>query len=182
MMQPEIRIAPLTELGATRELLAQLDAIFFEASARGFGSGSERDAFRERWLGRYLTGGTDVALVALERETVVGYLVGALEDPARQERFADIAYFRTDFSALTSRYPAHLHINLAPAYRSRGIGVRLIEAFAERAAAAGAPGMHVVTGRGVRNLRFYARCGFAERGTTTWNGCEIVFLARDLLR
>jgi GNAT superfamily N-acetyltransferase len=162
----------------------QVEAIFFEASARSFGPGPEREAFRERWLGRYLRGAGDIALVALAGlsggEEVAGYLVGAVEDPARQERFADLGYFRADFRPLTARYPAHLHINLAPAYRSRGLGARLIEAFAARAAAAGAAGMHVVTGAGMRNVRFYERCGFAERGRTSWNGHEIVFLARAL--
>lgn len=162
-------------------LLAQVEAIFFEASGRTFVPGPGRDAFRERWLGRYLRGGTDVVLVALDgAETVAGYLVGAVESPVEQDRFADIGYFRGDFADLARRFPAHLHINLAPAYRSRGIGVRLIEAFVARAAAAGAAGAHVVTGTGMRNVRFYERCRFWPRATALWNGRSIVFLARDL--
>jgi GNAT superfamily N-acetyltransferase len=103
-----------------------------------------------------------------------------LEDPAGQERFGDIGYFRGEFRTLCRRYPAHLHINLAPAFRNRGIGARLIAAFADRAAAAGAPGMHVVTARDARNVRFYARCGFAELGTACWNGREVAFLGKPL--
>src|SRR5688572_26875039 len=107
-------------------ILAQIEAIFFETSARPPPPGAERDAFRERWLGRYLRGGTDVLLVALAGgDTVAGYLVGALENPALQERFADIGYFRADFAGLTRRFPAHLHINLAKTFRSQGIGARL---------------------------------------------------------
>jgi GNAT superfamily N-acetyltransferase len=75
---------------------------------------------------------------------------------------------------------AHLHVNLAPAFRNRGLGARLIEAFAARAAAAGAQGVHVVTARSARNVRFYLRCGFAELGASPWNGREAVFLARAL--
>ena len=63
------------------------------------------------------------------------------------------------------RFPAHLHINLAAAFRSQGIGAQLIEAFAGHAKRAGAPGMHAVTGKGMRNVRFYIRCGFTERAT-----------------
>ncbi len=163
------------------DLLAQVEAIFFEASVRTFEPGPERDAFRERWLGRYLQGGSDVVLLALAAEDrVAGYLVGALEDPAKSPRFADISYFRDHFADLCRQFPAHLHINLAPAFRSRGIGARLIEAFAAHAAAAGAPGLHVVTGRGMRNVGFYARCGFLECGSAAWNGREIVFLGREL--
>jgi GNAT superfamily N-acetyltransferase len=163
-------------------LLAQVEAIFFEASGRTL-TGPEREAFRERWLGRYLSGGSDVVLLALEgRDRVAGYLVGALENPAEQPRFADIGYFRTDFAELCRRFPAHLHINLAPAFRGRGIGGWLIEAFAVRAAAAHAPGMHVVTGEGMRNVGFYLRRGFLQRARAHWNGHVVVFLARELRR
>jgi GNAT superfamily N-acetyltransferase len=163
------------------EVAAGVDAIFFEASGRAFGSDEERAAFRERWLGRYLEGGSDVVLVAQDgRGAVAGYLVGALEDPAGQERFADIGYFRGAFRALCRRYPAHLHINLAPAFRNQGIGARLVDAFGACAAEAGAPGLHVVTARGARNVHFYERCGLVEEGATTWNGREVVLLGKRL--
>ncbi|MBO0764334.1 MAG: GNAT family N-acetyltransferase [Hyphomicrobiaceae bacterium] len=163
-------------------LVAQIDAIFFEASRRSaFASANERAAFRERWLGRYLAGGSDVVLVAHDLEgAVAGYLVGALDDPAEQERFADIGYFRGAFRELCRRYPAHLHINLAPAFRSRGIGARLIAAFSARAVAVGTLGFHVVTAKDARNVRFYTRCGLSALGTTSWSGREVVFLGRAL--
>ena len=177
----QIGIVTLSSRELRPHLLAQVDAIFFEASIRKLEPGPERDAFRERWLGRYVRGGTDVVLLALAGdETVAGYLVGALENPALQDRFADIAYFRSDFADLCRQFPAHLHINLAPAFRNRGLGARLIEAFADAARRAGAPGMHVVTGRGMRNVRFYRRCGFVERGSAMRDGGAAVFLGRLL--
>src|SRR5262245_17836405 len=159
------------------DIASQIDAIFFEASSRReFASSQERATFRERWLGRYLHGGTDVVLIAHDcHGAVAGYLVGALSDPAEQERFADIGYFRAAFRDLCRRYPAHLHINLAPQFRSRGIGALLIQAFATRAAEARAPGLHVITARGMRNVRFYTRCGFNELGAASWNGRDVVF-------
>jgi GNAT superfamily N-acetyltransferase len=182
MHPDDIAIRALPDGRMPPEVAAQVDAIFFEASGRrGFASPEERAAFRERWLGRYLRGGSDVVLVAEDRAgTVAGYLVGAVDDPAEQDRFVDIGYFRTEFRALCRRYPAHLHINLAPAFRSRGVGARLIAAFAARAAAAGAPGMHVVTAKDARNVRFYARCGLAELGTALWNGRHVVLLGKPL--
>jgi GNAT superfamily N-acetyltransferase len=163
------------------EIAAQVDAIFFDASERTFDTPEDRVAFRERWLGRYLRGGSDVVLIAQEPAgAVAGYLVGALEDPAMQDRFADVAYFRADFRELCRRFPAHLHINLAPAFRSRGIGARLIATFADHAERAGVPGLHVVTAKAARNVRFYTRCGFAELGTTAWNRREVVFLGKRL--
>jgi GNAT superfamily N-acetyltransferase len=125
--------------------------------------------------------GSDVVLLALVGEdTVAGYLVGALENPVEQRRFSDIGYFRSDFADLTRRFPAHLHINLASVFRSRGIGAQLIEAFVGHAKRAGVAGVHAVTGKGMRNVGFYARCGFVERATALWNGREIVFLGREL--
>jgi GNAT superfamily N-acetyltransferase len=182
-MRPDdvtIRALPCGRMSSGTE--AQVNAIFFEASEwRSFVSAEERAAFRERWLGRYLRGGSDVILVAEDRAgEVTGYLVGALEDPAAQDRFADIGYFRGAFRALCRRYPAHLHINLAPAFRNRGIGARLIAAFAARATEAGASGMHVVTTGDARNVRFYARCGFVELAVAPWNGRRIVFLGKPL--
>ncbi len=77
-------------------------------------------------------------------------------------------------------YPAHLHVNLAPQFRNRGIGAVLIEAFAADALRAGAKGMHVVTSADARNVRFYERVGFRERARTSVNGSELVFLGRSL--
>ena len=34
-----------------------------------------------------------------------------------------------------------------------------------------------IPGKGLRNVGIYARCGLTERGSATWNGREIVFLA-----
>jgi hypothetical protein len=42
--------------------------------------------------------------------------------------------------------------------------------------------MHVVTARTARNVRFYTRCGFAEQGSTRWNGRDVLFLAKTLGR
>jgi GNAT superfamily N-acetyltransferase len=160
--------------------LGEVETIFFEASGRSFEAGPARDEFRWRWLGRYLDAPGDPVLVALAGTSVAGYLIGSLEDPAGQPRFADLDYYRTHFAAHCRRFPAHLHINLAPLYRSRGLGKALIATFAARAAAAGVAGMHVVTGKGMRNVRFYEKCGFALVASAPWHGREVVLLGRDL--
>jgi GNAT superfamily N-acetyltransferase len=180
-MSDAISIGQVLPDDLSPNLTAQIDTIFFEASTRSFPPGSERDAFRERWLGRYLRGGTDALFLAKQGNgTVAGYVVGAVENPALQDRFADIGYFRAEFADLCRQFPAHLHINLAPAFRSRGIGAGLIEAIADYAASHAAAGMHIVTGAGMRNVRFYERCGFSQRGAATFNGREVVFLGRTL--
>jgi GNAT superfamily N-acetyltransferase len=171
------------DLSEHERLTLEVEAIFFEASAtKAFASEAERGAFRERWLGRYLEHYPEYAYLALgEDGAVAGYLVGSIVDPARTPLFADIGYFAR-FAALTADFPAQLHVNLAPCRRGQGIGAALVETFAEDARRAGAPGVHVVTGRGMRNIGFYEANGFREAGAMRENGRDLVFLARSLSR
>ncbi len=175
-----VRIEPLGE-DATPATLAEVERIFFTASLRTtFADDAERAAFRERWLGRYLLHDRAHAFIARAGDgSVAGYVIGSLADPARGGRFGDLSYF-ADFADLTARYPAHLHINLDPAWRSQGIGARLLEAFASHAAERGAPGVHIVTGADARNVRFYDRCGFQPLRTCAWESGTILFMGRAL--
>jgi GNAT superfamily N-acetyltransferase len=166
-------------------LISELDQIFFDTSAtKAFASEDVRAAFRERWLGRYLNHDAQHAFLAIVDpgavdEALAGYLVGSLDDPAQAPRFHDLAYFKT-VADLTAQYPAQLHVNLAEAWRGQGVGRALVDAFCGHAQAAGLPGVHVFTGRGMRNVRFYESAGFAEVGAVAWNGGEIVMLGRRL--
>ena len=162
-------------------LISQIDRIFFSASAtQSFASEQAKATFRERWLGRYLVHDRDhVWLARAPSGEVVGYLVGSLDDPSVTPRFGDIAYFAT-FAAMTARYPAHLHVNLDEKARDGGVGGLLVEAFAAQVKRAGLPGVHVVTSRAQRNVRFYNRLGFIERASLDVQGRDIVLLGRDL--
>ena len=176
-----IQIYRYQDLGHEPALARGIDQVFFESSnTQEFADDAARAAFRERWLGRYLTHDSAWAYIALAGDTTVaGYLVASLDDPATTLRFADIPYF-AHFASLTKAYPAHLHVNLSAAFRNRGIGGDLIERFAVDARRAGAVGVHVVTSRGARNVAFYNRYGFTEAGTHGTGAREVVFLARAL--
>ena len=178
-----IALVPYSSVAAVRDPTDQLDAIFFEASAtQSFANVQSRAAFRERWLGRYLHHyPNDAFLAVTPSNDVIGYIVGCLHDPSRIPLFSDISYFKA-FANLTAQYPAHLHINVHAGYRSKGIGAELIERFIAHAAEAGSPGVHLVTGANSRNVRFYNRQGFIERGRHGCKGVASVFLARGLAR
>ncbi len=176
-----IHVLRYLDLGRDPALIAGIDQVFFESSnTQAFVDNAARAAFRERWLGRYLAHDPAWAYVAVAADaTVAGYLVASLDDPALTPRFSDIPYF-THFASLTKKYPAHLHVNLGAAFRNRGLGGDLIERFATEAGKAGAPGVHVVTSRGARNIAFYNRNGFVEAGAHGADEREVVFLARAL--
>jgi GNAT superfamily N-acetyltransferase len=165
----------------TADAACAIERIFFASAARTvFADESERLAFRERWLGRYLAHDRQHVFVARDGGgSVIGYLAGCLDDPARAGRFDDIAYYR-DFAGLTVRFPAHLHINLDEAWRGRGVGGQLIEAFAHHAGRHGKPGIHIVTGATARNVGFYRRCAFEPLREAQWNGASVLMMGREI--
>ncbi len=181
MNQNSITISRAAESGISHAVLCDLDDIFFSSSGTSaFSSDAEKAAFRDRWLGSYLTVNPDETFIATSADgRGIGYLVGALDDPAPDPRHAGLGYF-SHFAPLTALYPAHLHINVAAQYRSAGIGARLIQAFLEHAGRRGIAGVHVVTGEGMRNVGFYARLGFARMAAASWNGHMVVMLARRI--
>jgi GNAT superfamily N-acetyltransferase len=116
--------------------------------------------------------------VALDGEgSLVGYIVGSTHDPARSPLFGDIGYFQA-LAEWTKDFPAQLHVNLLPGWRGFGLGSRLIQTLVNDMARASVPGVHVVTGRAMRNVRYYEANGFAEVAGTTWNGKSLVMLGR----
>jgi GNAT superfamily N-acetyltransferase len=179
-MTAAVTIRRYLDVAPSAKLSDELDAIFFEASnTKAFDSDAARLVFRERWLGRYLRHYQQFSYLAIAASgDVVGYLVGSVDDPALDNRFADIGYFAT-FRELTRKFPAHLHVNLAPGFRSKGIGGQLIDAFIVGAKQGGAPGVHAVTSADAKNVRFYNRNGFIEAGRAGGRDA-IVFLGRAI--
>jgi len=176
-----MRIALLKDLPDWRAHLPRVEEIFFASSAvQRFADDAHRARFRVRWLGRYLDNYPESFFVALSEDgTLIGYLAGCLKDPRNNPLFADLGYYAA-FGPLCNTYPAHLHINVAEEARSRGVGAALIEAFAAQCAAAGLPGLHLVTNEGARNVRFYQQNGFTVLATTLSHNVPVVFMGRQI--
>lgn len=177
--QRDIRIVPYASVESSYALNSMLDSIFFEASSiKTFQDCRSRASFRHRWLGQYLEEDGRHAFLAVDVDgRVCGYVIGALADPAHDPRHADLGYFQV-FQHVTRQFPAHLHINIAPACRSSGLGSRLLTTFVDHVRAEAVPGVHIVTGAGLRNVRFYARNGFAIMAETAWKAGRVVIMAR----
>jgi ribosomal protein S18 acetylase RimI-like enzyme len=62
-------------------------------------------------------------------------------------------------------YPSHLHVNLKPGFRSKGLGGELVKRFLDQAKAAGSRGVHAnVREDSERARKFFERLGFQAAG------------------
>ena len=144
----------------------------------------------------YLMLSPDTCLVAEDGQGVAGFAVGAIatrafEDHLEQEwwpklsaRYAlpdeakrevwtadqkrsyAIHHPKTAPSAVVSKFPSHLHLNLLPRLQGQGVGRSLLNAWLHMARNLGAKGVHVgINEHNARALRFWSRHGFS--GITT---------------
>lgn len=140
------------------------------------------------FVGPYLAGEPDLALVAVDAEGVIGYCVATpdtrvfegwcerawwpalraqyppLDDSApdaRLRRWIHVPWSPPD--DVVAGHPAHLHINLLERGRGTGLGRELMERSMAALAARGAPALHVtVSARNEHALGFYRHLGFEE--------------------
>jgi hypothetical protein len=89
-----VKLVRWAEQRNSAALVAGIETISFAAAGWTFASEREREAFRERWLGRYLVHFPEHVILALDRHgDVVGYIVGAHTDPAQDRLFSDVRFF-----------------------------------------------------------------------------------------
>ena len=152
------------------------------------GQFQDADLLPDIYAGPYLALEPDLAFVLDDGERPVGYVIGTLDTAAFVRAFREkwlpglAARYPGPPAALTSpdeglvallhapermlapgleHYPAHLHIDVLPAFQGKGNGRRLIETFIDAAGRAGAPGVHVaVSPTNARAQSFYLRVGF----------------------
>jgi GNAT superfamily N-acetyltransferase len=164
-----------------KSLSSIIENIFFATSrTQIFADEEARNSFKAQWLDRYLNYYIDSFFIArADNGVLIGYLAGCLENPTLNPLFDDLGYYKA-FAPYCTSYPCHLHINVTADYRNHGVGAVLIEAFATQALNVKAPGMHIVTNEGARNIRFYERNNFRILSTTYSNGARVVFMGRPL--
>ncbi len=151
-------IRRLTDLPDPAPALADLESVFFLSSARRrFDTPADRARFFETWTGWHRRAAPGDILLWMEGGRALGYLTGCRDSAGAAELFDTVPDYAL-FADLFDRFPAHLHVNVHPDARGRGIGARLVEAFAADCGT----GLHVVTAAGARNAAFYARCGFTH--------------------
>lgn len=150
------------------------------------------ESFADIWSGYYTDREPDSCFVAVRGGEVVGYLAGCVDTrsaPPASKALADAALryalfvrpgtarflWRGVIDSLRDgaphevvddpRWPAHLHINLAPSGRGLGAGSALMTAWLDRLAALGSPGCHLGTMlENRRAVAFFQRHGFEPHG------------------
>jgi ribosomal protein S18 acetylase RimI-like enzyme len=84
-------------------------------------------------------------------------------------------------SDIAEPFPAHLHINLLPRLRGRGVGRRLMERWLGAMRDMGAQGAHLAVGAANRRaIRFYRACGFHELEHASSPTSAAVWFAKSL--
>lgn len=66
-------------------------------------------------------------------------------------------------TALSRRYPAHMHIDINPGFQRMGMGTKLVDALMEHLRAKGVRGVMLIVGTGnVKGMSFYKKYGFKK--------------------
>ena len=144
------------------------------------------------FVGPYLQLEPQLAFVLEDPQGVCGYALGALDskkfydaylnqwlpkirerhpeptgDPAQwtrtQKLYSDYYHPEIFMPEPCNQYPSHLHIDLLPHARGRGLGREMMNVLLAELASKGSPGVHL--GMGVANVRaeqFYKKLGFHE--------------------
>jgi ribosomal protein S18 acetylase RimI-like enzyme len=139
----------------------------------------------------YLALAPDLAFVVEDDDGVGGYILGAADTEAFEDRLEREWWpalrrryptYRTDGDAVfddllialmhspartpaevVAAYPSHLHIDLLPRLQGHGWGRRLVDTLVERLRAAGSHGLHLgVATANTKAQAFYRAVGFAE--------------------
>jgi ribosomal protein S18 acetylase RimI-like enzyme len=188
----EIRRAALHDLPGAYRVCIQTGDAGSDATALY----RDPDLLGDVFVGPYIVGASELALVVADDEGVAGYCLGA-RDSRAFEGWAEREWWPALRNAFPSRpagdpdadvialfhdppiapadvvddYPAHLHIDLLQRVRGGGWGRRLIERQLEQLAAAGVEGCHLTVDATNDNaIAFYRHLGWSvlRQGEDAW--------------
>ena len=153
-----------------------------------------KESWADLWTSYYTDREPESLYVATMDDSVVGYLTGCMDTAAMTPSTDEIMravirkhwlLFRPGTAGflyrgmldsmrdrepasgdfIDPRWPAHLHINLLPAARGRGLGAALMERWLNKLKEADSPGCHLGTlVENTRALSFFERMGFRRHG------------------
>ncbi|MCI3221261.1 N-acetyltransferase [Streptomyces sp. NP-1717] len=175
-LYPDGELVPSVFAGPYVELEPDLAFVLDDGEGRPVGyvlgvadTGRFVTAFREKWLPA--VGGRYPAPEGAGERTPSEVMAGLLHDPERMV-LAELA-----------AYPAHLHIDLLPAWQGRGHGRSLIHTLLDALRAKGVEAVHLsmlTANTGAR--AFYDRVGFHEIAVPDSDADDVTYLGRGTRR
>lgn len=139
--------------------------------------------FEDQWLGPYFFDfpkDSHIFLAKDETDKTIGYLIGICDSSMFLKSFSERVGVYSLYEDLFERYPAHLHINLSPECRGKGVGSDLIQAFVLFLRQENVKGVHLVTSKDARNVVFYRRNGFLFESERTPKNHTFLFLGQEI--
>lgn len=153
----------------------QVEEIFWLTSSRTvFANEAERCQFRQQYLDSYLS---QLVLVALLNEQVMGYILGVSDTQAERAHWAPHMEL---FQEYYGTFPAHLHVNCHPMAQGRGLGRLLVMGLESELSSKGVRGLHLITSVSARNVSFYKQLGFLEVARKMRGDAALLMLAKNL--
>ena len=146
-------------------------------------SEDDKAKFEDQWLGPYLKDHPKDSHFFLAQESdgeTIGYLLGTTNSHSFVKSFEDRVKVYSLYEDLFDDYPAHLHINLSPKCRGKGVGSQLMTKFLDFLKSEKVKGIHLVTSKAARNVSFYEKNGFSFRSERTPKSHTFLFLGQQL--
>ena len=153
----------------------EIEEIFFLSTPiKSFESIEKKQAFFNRWCGIYQTHYKEEFFLAMKEGKVLGYLSGCI-DSEKATALINVKSYSV-FSDYFLEFPAHLHINFHPDSRGLGLGSLLVNHYKDHLKSHNVRGVHIITSIEAQNVGFYARLGFTETRTRTYNDMPLYFM------
>jgi len=108
----------------------------------------------------YVLNSPETCFVAVnEKDTAVGYILCA-PDIEKYTRENPNNHYES-YRKYAKDYPAHLHIDILPAYQGHGLGGKLLDALYKKLGSMGIKGIHLTCGKHKLNaIKFYEKHGY----------------------
>ena len=174
-----IKTQSINVINNHKELLTQVESIFFEASSKKeFTSLEHKAAFFQRWCGDYIKNYPEEFFVMTEDGHLLGYLSGCSDSRISLQCLSvpGLEVFSDQFED----YPAHLHINFHATARGRGLGSELIKTYESYLRNKNVKGLHLITSPEALNVSFYRRLGYIHEVEREFKGMQLLFMGHIL--